>query len=54
VLRAAGGTFFGGQGALGANGRQINNFPYNRSIGYAHAESALALRRMPALGMPDV
>ncbi|MGH9664464.1 MAG: TonB-dependent receptor domain-containing protein, partial [Bryobacteraceae bacterium] len=32
VVRAGAGTFFGGQGALGANGREINNFPFNRSV----------------------
>lgn len=32
VIRAAYGTFYGGQGALGADQRGINNFPYNRSV----------------------
>jgi hypothetical protein len=32
VIRAAAGTFYGGQGALGANNREINNFPYTRSV----------------------
>ncbi len=32
VIRAGAGIFYGGQGSLGANGRAINNFPYNRSI----------------------
>ncbi|MCL5742669.1 MAG: TonB-dependent receptor, partial [Acidobacteria bacterium] len=32
VLRAGFGVFYGGQGSLGANGRAINNFPYNRSV----------------------
>ncbi len=32
VIRASGGVFYGGQGSLGANGRQINNWPYNRSV----------------------
>jgi len=32
VIRAGFGVFYGGQGSLGANGRAINNFPYNRSI----------------------
>jgi Carboxypeptidase regulatory-like domain len=45
VLRAGAGLFFGGQGALGANGRQINNFPYNRSatVQSAGARPALIL-----------
>ena len=32
VVRAGFGMFYGGQGSLGANGRAINNFPYNRSV----------------------
>jgi hypothetical protein len=32
VLRAAAGIFYGGQGALGANGREVNNFPFTRSV----------------------
>jgi hypothetical protein len=32
VLRGGVGLFYGGQGALGANGRQVNNFPFNRSV----------------------
>src|SRR5207237_9723119 len=32
VIRAGFGVLYGGQGSLGANGRAINNFPYNRSI----------------------
>ena len=32
VLRAGIGIFYGGQGSLGADGRGINNFPYNRSV----------------------
>jgi hypothetical protein len=32
VLRAGGGTFYGGQGAVGANGREVNNFPFSRSV----------------------
>jgi hypothetical protein len=32
VLRGGFGTFFGGQGSLGADGRGINNFPFNRSV----------------------
>jgi hypothetical protein len=30
VLRAGAGVFYGGQGSLGADGRGINNFPFNR------------------------
>jgi hypothetical protein len=32
VLRGGFGTFFGAQGSLGADARQINNFPFNRSV----------------------
>jgi hypothetical protein len=32
VVRAGVGLFYGGQGSLGADGRGINNFPYNRSV----------------------
>ncbi|MDZ4797746.1 MAG: carboxypeptidase regulatory-like domain-containing protein [Bryobacteraceae bacterium] len=32
VLRAAFGSFYGGQGSLGADQRGINNFPYNRNV----------------------
>ena len=32
VLRGGFGTFYGGQGSLGADARQINNFPFNRSV----------------------
>ncbi|MBI4875810.1 MAG: TonB-dependent receptor [Acidobacteria bacterium] len=32
VVRAGFGIFYGGQGSLGADGRGINNFPYNRSV----------------------
>ena len=31
VVRGGFGMFYGGQGALGANGRPVNNFPFNRS-----------------------
>jgi hypothetical protein len=31
ILRSGAGVFYGGQGSLGADGRGINNFPYNRS-----------------------
>jgi hypothetical protein len=32
VVRAGFGVFYGSQGSLGADGRGINNFPYNRSV----------------------
>jgi len=32
VVRAGFGVFYGGQGSLGADGRMINNFPFNRSV----------------------
>ncbi len=32
VLRLGSGVFYGGQGSLGADGRGINNWPYNRSV----------------------
>ena len=32
MLRAGFGIFYGRQGSLGADGRGINNFPYNRSV----------------------
>ncbi len=31
VLRAGSGVFYGGQGSLGADGRMINNWPFNRN-----------------------
>ena len=31
VVRAGAGVFYGGQGSLGADGRMINNWPYNRN-----------------------
>ncbi|HLJ13494.1 MAG TPA: carboxypeptidase regulatory-like domain-containing protein [Bryobacteraceae bacterium] len=43
VIRAGAGVFFGGQGALGANGREINNFPYNRGITLTAAGSTPAV-----------
>ena len=43
VIRAGAGTFYGGQGALGANARQINNFPYSRSVTLSSAGSTPAL-----------
>jgi Carboxypeptidase regulatory-like domain len=32
VVRGGFGVFYGGQGSLGADGRMINNFPFNRSV----------------------
>lgn len=32
IVRLSGGMFYGGQGSLGADGRGINNWPYNRSV----------------------
>lgn len=43
VLRAGAGVFYGGQSALGANGREINNFPYVRSVTLSAAGSKPAL-----------
>jgi len=44
VLRAGGGVFYGGQGSLGADGRGINNWPYNRSVTAQSTTTAPALR----------
>jgi len=43
VVRAGAGTFFGGQSALGADQRQTNNFPYNRSVTLSAAGATPAL-----------
>ena len=32
VIRGGAGVFYAGQGSLGANSRQINNSPFNRSV----------------------
>jgi len=51
VLRAGFGVFYGGQGSLGADGRGINNFPYNRSVTANSAGSNPALQL--SSGYPD-
>ncbi|MGH2349500.1 MAG: TonB-dependent receptor domain-containing protein, partial [bacterium] len=51
VLRAGYGTFYGGQGSLGADGRMINNFPYNRSVTLQSTTTQPALRL--ADGLPS-
>ena len=43
VLRAGSGVFYGGQGAQGASAREVNNFPYNRSITLTAAGTTPAL-----------
>lgn len=43
VIRGAGGTFYGGQGALGANGREINNWPFSYSVSIAGTGTTPAL-----------
>jgi hypothetical protein len=58
VIRSGFGVFYGGQGSLGANGRQINNFPYNRSVTIQSTPSAPALQLAKGLppnfvGSPD-
>jgi hypothetical protein len=52
VLRAGAGTFYGGESALGANGREINNFPYVRSATVSAAGSTPAL--ILANGFPSL
>ncbi|MEZ5353668.1 MAG: carboxypeptidase regulatory-like domain-containing protein [Bryobacteraceae bacterium] len=47
VVRAGTGIFYGGQGALGANGRMINNWPYNQSV------TAQSTAARPALNLRD-
>ena len=51
VLRAGFGVFYGGQGSLGADGRGINNFPYNRSVTAQSSGSNPALQL--SSGIPD-
>ncbi len=58
VLRGGAGVFYGGQGSLGADGRGINNFPYNRSVTRQSTATAPAIQLsagLPAgfLGSPD-
>ncbi len=43
VIRAGAGTFYGGEGALGANGREINNFPFSRGVTITGTNKAPAL-----------
>ena len=43
VIRGAVGTFYGGQGALGANGREINNWPFSYSVATAGTSTTPAL-----------
>jgi hypothetical protein len=47
VLRGGFGVFYGGQGSLGADGRMINNFPFNRSV------QAQSTPTRPALQLSD-
>jgi hypothetical protein len=51
VLRAGFGVFYAGQGSLGADGRGINNFPYNRSVTVQSSGSNPALQL--SNGFPD-
>jgi hypothetical protein len=44
VLRGGAGVFFAGQGSLGADGRGINNYPYNRSVTKVSTPTAPAIR----------
>jgi hypothetical protein len=44
ALRAGAGVFYGGQGSLGADGRGVNNWPYNRSVTVQSTPTAPALR----------
>ena len=44
VVRAGAGTFYGGQGALGASARQVNNFPYNVSVTLTGTNTTPALQ----------
>jgi hypothetical protein len=43
VIRSGAGLFYGGQGALGASARQVNNWPYSRSAQLQSAGSKPAL-----------
>ena len=51
VVRAGFGVFYGGQGSLGADGRGINNFPYNRSVTAQSTANAPAVQL--SNGLPD-
>jgi hypothetical protein len=44
IFRASAGIFYGGQGALGADARGINNWPYNRSVTAQSTPTAPALQ----------
>ncbi len=44
VVRAGAGTFYGGQGALGANGREVNNWPFSYSVGLTGTNTTPALQ----------
>ncbi|MGH9661948.1 MAG: TonB-dependent receptor domain-containing protein, partial [Bryobacteraceae bacterium] len=44
VARVGAGVFYGGQGALGASARGVNNFPYNRRVTVQSTATAAALR----------
>ncbi len=51
VVRGGTGVFYGGQGSLGADGRMINNFPFNRSLTARSSTTAPAVqlsRGLPA------
>ena len=43
VVRSGFGVFYGGQGALGASARGVNNFPYNRRVTAQSTATAPAL-----------
>jgi len=44
IIRSGAGVFYGGQGSLGADGRGINNWPYNRSVTVQSTATAPALQ----------
>jgi hypothetical protein len=44
VIRSGFGIFYGGEGALGANGRPIVNFPYSRNVTKVSSATAPALQ----------
>jgi hypothetical protein len=50
VVRAGSGVFYGGQGALGANGREVNNFPFSRNVTLTGTSTTPAL--LLAAGFP--
>ncbi len=44
VIRAGAGVFYGGQGSLGADARQVNNWPFNRRVTVTSTTTRAALQ----------